>query len=367
MSQKIGLYVAIALAVVALLLGGYALIEAGNAVESMTLHPGVSATVSGAFVTESTTVSGSDGGGADVTWHSETSGDLLLWDASDVALEITGTAAQDALNVADGNVSIVDDLDVDGATSLDAVTTGAAGAGEDVQFFSDTSGDHLLWDASEEALEITGTDAQTALLVDDGNVAITDGLDVDGATTLDLTTIDELASLDGGIDVDAVFSVANTTGLTTLPIGVAHVGIPAIASVDITYTAAAGGSGNVLVVAGGTAIIVHDVWVETTTNFDATGDDATLNIGDSDDEDGFCVLADAEIQAAYAAFTGAAAGWSCNTVATREAYFDEGGTGWIGGMVYDGADTITWTLDEASGETLSAGEATIWVLYTRIK
>lgn len=248
MSQKVGLYVAIALAVVALLLGGYALVEAGNEVTSMGLHPGSTSNVSG-------------------------------------NLDISGTFA----------------------------STGAS------------------------------TFAST--------------LDVAG-----------LSSLDGGIDVDSVFTVADATGLVTVPKNVSHVMTPVVASVDITYTAAAGGTGTVLTIPASQAYIIHDLWVETTTNFDATGDDVTLVIGDGNDADGFCVLADAEVQAAYAAFTGASAGWACTTVATRGLYYDEAATNsWIGGMVYDGTDTIDWLLDESSGETITAGAATVWVLYTRIK
>lgn len=118
------------------------------------------------------------------------------------------------------HVIVGGDLDVDGATSLDAVTTGIAGTGNDVQFFSDTSGDHLLWDASEEALEITGTNAQTALLVDDGNVAITDDLDVDGTTNLDVTDIDGAVNM--AEDLTLAAASGNQAAKTEL------VGIPKI-------------------------------------------------------------------------------------------------------------------------------------------
>lgn len=64
---------------------------------------------------------GSDGSGVDVTFYSSTSGDQMLWDASEEGLYITGTAGQDALDIVDGNVDIADDLDVDGTTNLDVV------------------------------------------------------------------------------------------------------------------------------------------------------------------------------------------------------------------------------------------------------
>ena len=52
------------------------------------------------------------------------------------------------------------------------VQVGVAGTGHDVTFYSATSGDHFLWDASEEKLSITGTNGQIALELLDGNLAI---------------------------------------------------------------------------------------------------------------------------------------------------------------------------------------------------
>jgi len=60
---------------------------------------------------------GTDGAGADVTFHSATASDNFLWDASDEKLVITGTDGQNALEVADGDVSITDALTVTGTTT----------------------------------------------------------------------------------------------------------------------------------------------------------------------------------------------------------------------------------------------------------
>ncbi len=57
---------------------------------------------------------GADGAGVDVTFHSSTAGDNMLWDASEEKLVITGTNGQNALEVADGDVSITDSLTVSG-------------------------------------------------------------------------------------------------------------------------------------------------------------------------------------------------------------------------------------------------------------
>lgn len=57
---------------------------------------------------------GADGSGHDVTFHSDTAGDALVWDSSAESLTITGSDGQTALAVADGNVTITDKLTVSG-------------------------------------------------------------------------------------------------------------------------------------------------------------------------------------------------------------------------------------------------------------
>jgi len=66
---------------------------------------------------------GTDGAGVDVTFYSGTAGDNMLWDASEEKLVITGTDGQNALEVADGNVSITDDLTVTGNLTVTGTTT----------------------------------------------------------------------------------------------------------------------------------------------------------------------------------------------------------------------------------------------------
>tara|TARA_R100000458_G_scaffold30477_1_gene27924 strand:+ start:176 stop:1552 length:1377 start_codon:yes stop_codon:yes gene_type:complete len=78
-------------------------------------------------------------------------------------------------------------------TFLGAVTVGSDGSGHDVVFYSATAGDSFVWDSSEEKLTITGTDGQDALAVADGNVSITDNLDVDGTLEADAITVDGTA------------------------------------------------------------------------------------------------------------------------------------------------------------------------------
>jgi len=65
-----------------------------------------------------------------------------------------------------------------------ALATGADGSGVDVTFHSDTAGDYLLWDSSEEQLILEGTNSTTVLNVTDGDVIVADGtLDVSGVIT----------------------------------------------------------------------------------------------------------------------------------------------------------------------------------------
>lgn len=64
--------------------------------------------------------------------------------------------------------------------ALTGLTVGSDGSGGDVTFYSDTAGDSMVWDSSEEKLTITGTDGATALDIPDGNVTVTDSLTVSG-------------------------------------------------------------------------------------------------------------------------------------------------------------------------------------------
>ena len=155
-------------------------------------------------------VAGSDGSGVDVTFHSGTAGDYLLWDASEEKLILEGSNGATVLDVTDGNVVIGDGT----------LTVGSDGAGEDVTFHSDTAGDSMVWDSSAEKLTITGTNAQTALDVADGNVTITDDLTVSGTTFTYLNVITDSTTTRTPALTDAGAYILTThgTGITvTLP------------------------------------------------------------------------------------------------------------------------------------------------------
>ena len=102
---------------------------------------------------------GSDGAGEDVTFHSDTAGDAMVWDSSAEKLTITGTDSQTALDVADGNVSITDGLTVTGTTALS--TTGFGDA---------TVSKAMMKDYSETTNAIGATSASQAIDLEDGNV-----------------------------------------------------------------------------------------------------------------------------------------------------------------------------------------------------
>jgi len=197
-------------------------VDGTTALDDLSVDGNITSAAGAVTITDALNV-GVDGTSYDVTFYSDTAGDLFKWDQATEALLITGTNGQNALSVTDGNVDIVDTLDVDGAVTFngtldvdgnissgtggvsitDALVVGADGTSYDVTFFSDTAGDYLLWDQANEALTIIGTNGQDALNIDDGNVDIADALDVDGAVTFNST-----------LDVDG--NVSSGTGAFTI-------------------------------------------------------------------------------------------------------------------------------------------------------
>jgi len=90
------------------------IIEGTNAATALDVSDGNVVVGDGTLAVSGTLTVGTDGSGADVTFHSATGSDNFLWDASDEKLVITGTDGQNALEVADGDVSITDALTVSG-------------------------------------------------------------------------------------------------------------------------------------------------------------------------------------------------------------------------------------------------------------
>ena len=131
---------------------------------------------------------------ANVKFFGATSGSYMLWQEDADDLVLAGAAAlsidttTDATNTTsgsfhtDGGVGIAKklyvgtDLDVDGTTNLDAVdidsttqidntvSVGTNGSGQDVNFFSATSGSHWTWDASADKVIQVGSTQLTGTL-----------------------------------------------------------------------------------------------------------------------------------------------------------------------------------------------------------
>jgi hypothetical protein len=92
-----------------------------------------------------------------------------------------------------------------GALTVDGtLTTGASGTGHDVTFYGNTSSEYMLWDASQDRLEIhtTGNAAGIALHSTDTDAAhgpaITLSRDVAGADNDSIGTLDFYGQDDGG-------------------------------------------------------------------------------------------------------------------------------------------------------------------------
>ena len=67
-----------------------------------------------------------------------------------------GSTGQQWRNLFLNGTANLDVVDIDGATQIDgAVTVGTDGTGQDVKFFGDTAGSFMLWDQSDDALELT--------------------------------------------------------------------------------------------------------------------------------------------------------------------------------------------------------------------
>ena len=163
--------------------------------------------IDGAVQLDATLTVGEDDTGYDVKFFGATASAYMLWDAStddlvlagaagiDLAgdIDVDGTANLDVVDIdgavdmattltLGGNADFNGDLDVDGTTNLDAVdidgavqidatvTVGVDDTGYDFKLFGATSGSFLLWDESDDALELT--DSSPIKIGDGGDMTI---------------------------------------------------------------------------------------------------------------------------------------------------------------------------------------------------
>ena len=243
-----------------------------------------------------------DGGGNTTTHVSVKDGDngttfgftiatdaLMMSSTNRLEFGDTGTYIHQS---ADGVLDLVSDteieinattIDVNGALDLSGnaqlsgtVTVGADGSGTDVIFYSGTAGDNFTWDASEEKLTITGTNAATALDVADGNVTIADDLAVDGTSNLDNTDIDGTFAVDGttiSLDATTSFNIDNTNTSNGVTINTATSGGP----ISIGHTTSETTVNDNLVVTGDIDL-AGSIDVDGTANLDAVDIDGAVQI-----------------------------------------------------------------------------------------
>lgn len=149
----------------------------------------------------------------------------------------------------------------------------------------------------------------------------------------------------------AAFESEITQGFNIVNIGQ----IPSVLNAAITYQS----TGALFTVPASEIWVVDRCIVRVDTNFDCTGDDCTMDIGDGGDADGFLNLADADLQAAATDYTGAAAGWQGIDGATPAGAYQIGGP-----HVYSATDTIDIAV---GGTSPAAGAGEVYCFVTRLE
>ena len=292
---------------------------------------------------------GSDGAGEDVTFHSDTSGDYMQWDSSAEKLILEGTNGATVLDVTDGNVVIGDGT----------LTVGADGAGEDVTFHSDTSGDYMQWDSSAEKLILEGTNGATVLDITDGNVVIADGtltVGSDGAgedVTFHSDTAGDAMVWDSSAEK---LTITGTDSQTALDIADGNVSITDGLTVTGTTALSTTGFGDATV----SKAMMKD-YSETTNAIGATSASQTINL-----EDGNVVTATLSVATTTFTFSNPIASDDCTSFTL---ILTQDGTGsravtwpasvdWAGGTAPTLTTTATTGVDILTFLTVNAG--TTW-------
>jgi len=140
-------------------------------------------------------------------------------------LAVAGGLEVDGAARFDGAVTANSTLDVVGATTVEALSTGVDATGAAVYHYSNTAGDWMFYDPAGPTLNVIGSNAVTALNVSDGNAIVNDNLTVTTgafAVTAGTTTL-------GGATIAAadVTVSADTTGGNALAVN-QFIGVPRI-------------------------------------------------------------------------------------------------------------------------------------------
>ena len=187
----------------------------GGAVDGTTV--GASSASSGAFTTlaaSSAVTFGSDGNGVDVTFHSGTSGDNMLWDSSEEQLKIIGTSGQVALDIDTGNLTVgaygLTDAGVATIASMGGNWTNASRTITDLGTVTtaDINGGSIDGTVIGAASAVAGTFAAivgTSLNVSDGNI-----------TNVGDINADSLSVDDAAVGLDIQFGGNTTLNKITL-------------------------------------------------------------------------------------------------------------------------------------------------------
>ena len=122
-----------------------------------------------------------------------------------------GSTGQQWRNLYLNGTANLDAVDIDGAVQIDAaVTVGVDGTGQDVKFFGDTASQYMLWDQSDDALELT--DASPIRIGDDAAGDMTLYHDGTNSYITNKTGALKLATETSGIAV----TIGHTTSETTI-------------------------------------------------------------------------------------------------------------------------------------------------------
>jgi hypothetical protein len=203
-----------------------------------------------------------NGTGAMVAMAVLADGELIVGDGTTDPVAESGATLRTSIGVGTGD-----------AVTFGGLTLGSDGSGVDAIFYSGTSGDNMTWDASDKVLNITGTDAETALDVLDGDVRIVDKLYFYDRGGEYISSNGSLMTLTGDVTVSGDLTVSGTTTtinstVTTVadPLVIYAVGTSGSASNDAGFVIERGDDTNVAWIWDESA----DEFVAVTTNEDGT-------------------------------------------------------------------------------------------------
>ena len=147
-----------------------------------------------------------------------------------VLVDVVGNLAVSGAIDLEGGIDVngtssLDEVDIDGATQIDAtVTVGVNGTGYDVKFFGDTAGNHMLWDQSADDLILAGSSSlivggdldvdgtiEFDALSGTGSITVTNILDEDNMASNSATALSTQQAIKAYVDSGGVSNSLNST------------------------------------------------------------------------------------------------------------------------------------------------------------